>query len=530
VKKLIVAIIVIWALVIATGITVGVILVTGGDDDDTSSSGESSPSATTPESPSASDGTTTSATTDVGPVPDGLESFYSQQIAWSGCGSNQCGQLEVPLDYADPEGETIEIALEMAPASGDRIGSMVVNPGGPGAPGTSTAEDASFYFGQALRDRYDIVGFDPRGTGDSSPVDCLTDEELDTYLASDPDPDNRREVREFVTLGDEYWSGCEEKSGDLGNHVSTIEVARDMDVLRAVLGERKLPYFGFSYGTRLGATYAELFPENVGRFVLDGAVDPSLPTLEGSLSQAKGFETALRAYVKDCVDGGDCFLGDSVDEGLETISDLLADIDAEPLPTDDGRDLTIGNAFYGLITPLYAKDNWPYLDQGLQEALDDGVGNTLLLLADFYASRDKDTYTDNSVEAIGVINCLDDPWAITPQEAPDYFDDFEKVSPTFGRVFAWSLSSCDGYPFESTEPEIEIDGSGADPIVVIGTTRDPATPYEEAVAMAEQLESGVLLSRDGDGHTAYNRGNACIDDAVHAYLIEGTVPDDGTEC
>jgi pimeloyl-ACP methyl ester carboxylesterase len=521
VKKWIMAVIVIWALVIATGLTVGIILVTGDDDED-DPTGTPSPTA-----PTASSATTTAPPD--GPGPPELNVFYGQQLNWEPCGSNQCSVLEVPLDYSDPSNQTIAMALEMAPATGDRIGSMVVNPGGPGAPGTDTAKEADFYFGSDLRERFDIVGFDPRGTGESSPIDCFTDSELDAYVASDPDPDNKAEARAFVRTQADFWSGCEEKSGNLGNHVSTVEVARDMDVLRAALGEEKLPYFGFSYGTRLGATYAELFPDNVGRFVLDGAVDPSLPTLEGSLSQAEGFETALRAYLQDCVDRGDCFLGDSVDEGLETISDLLTEIDAEPLPTDDERDLAIGNAIYGLITPLYAKDNWPYLDQGLQEALD-GDGDTLLLLSDFYGSREGGSYSDNSLEAIGVINCLDDPWAITPQEAPDYFDDFEKVSPTFGRVFAWSLSSCDGYPFESTEPEIEIDGSGADPIVVIGTTRDPATPYEEAVAMAEQLESGVLLSRDGDGHTAYNRGNACIDDAVHAYLIEGTVPDDGTEC
>ena len=522
-KKWIVAVIVIWALVIATGVTVGIILVTGDDDQD-DPIGTPSPSPTAPSASSP----TTSAPPD-GPVPPGLEDFYGQQLVWESCGSNQCSDLEVPLDYADPSNETIAIALEMAPATGDRVGSMVVNPGGPGAPGTDTAKDADFYFASDLRDSFDIVGFDARGTGESNPIDCLTDSELDAYVAGDPDPDNKAETRRFVTTQAGFWSGCEENSGNLGNHVSTVEVARDMDVLRAALGEEKLPYFGFSYGTRLGATYAELFPENVGRFVLDGAVDPSLPTLEGSLSQAEGFETALRAYLQDCVDQGDCFLGDSVDEGLETISDLIADIDAEPLPTDDERDLAIGNAIYGLITPLYAEDNWPYLDQGLEEALD-GDGDTLLLLSDFYGSREGGGYSDNSLEAIGVINCLDDPYSISAKEVSDYFDEFDEASPTFGRIFAWGLVGCHGTPFQTTEPPIEIDGSGADPIVVIGTTRDPATPYQEAVAMAEQLDSGVLLSRDGDGHTAYNRGNACVDDAVHAYFIDGTVPADGTEC
>ena len=520
-KKWIVAVIVIWALVIAAGVTVGVVLVTGdGDDDDPSGSPSASPSVSSQTAPPA----------DVGPVPAGLETFYGQQLVWEACGANQCSVLEVPLDYAAPSDETIAIALEMAPATGDRIGSLVVNPGGPGAPGTSTAEDADSYFAPELRESYDIVGFDPRGTGESSPIDCFTDSELDDYIAGDPDPDNRREVRTYTDDVEEFWEGCEEKSGALGSHVSTIEVARDMDVLRAVLGEEKLAYLGFSYGTRLGATYAELFPANVGRFVLDGAVDPSIPTLEGSLSQAEGFETALRAYLQDCVDKGDCFLGSTVDEGLATISELLDDIDEEPLPTSDERNLTIGLAFYGLVTPLYSKESWSLLDQGLEEALA-GNGDTLLLLSDFYGSREDDgSYADNSLEAIGVINCLDDPWSISAAEVPDYYDEFEEASPTFGRVFAWGLVGCHGTPFQTTEPGIEIDADGAAPIVVIGTTRDPATPYQEAVAMAEQLEPGVLLSRDGDGHTAYNRGNSCIDDAVHAYLIDGTVPEDGAEC
>ena len=192
--------------------------------------------------------------------------------------------------------------------------------------------------------------------------------------------------------------------------------------------------------------------------------------------------------------------------------------------------LVLALIFYGLITPLYSRDNWPALDQGLTQALD-GDGTTLLILADLYGSREDGAYTDNSLEAISVINCLDDPWSISADEVPDHFADFEKASPTFGKVFAWGLTACHGDPFTSTdEPDLEIDGSGAAPIVVLGTTRDPATPYQEAVAMAEQLESGVLVSRDGDGHTAYNKGNRCVDDAVHSYLIDGVVPKDGLSC
>jgi hypothetical protein len=250
---------------------------------------------------------------------------------------------------------------------------------------------------------------------------------------------------------------------------------------------------------------------------------------ESTLNQAGGFQVALESYIQDCVDGGDCFLGDSVQEGLDRISGLLEQIDDQPLPTDEDRDLRIGNAFYGLVLPLYSKENWTFLTQGLQQAFD-GDGSTLLFLSDFYGSREDGEYVDNSLEAIYAINCLDDPTSITPAQVPKNVPDFEKVSPTFGDVFAWGLVNCRGLQVQPPYEPLEIRAEGAAPIVVIGTTRDPATPYAEAVALAKQLESGVLVSREGDGHTAYNKGNDCIDAAVEDYLIEGTVPEDGLEC
>ncbi|NYI99382.1 pimeloyl-ACP methyl ester carboxylesterase [Nocardioides thalensis] len=518
-KKLVVAVVVIWSLVLVAGAGVAITaIVQAGDDDEEPTRAETSGAPSSPSDSGAPE-----------KAPAGLEDFYSQEIAWESCGANECGTLEVPVSYQEPEGATIELALERTLATGDRIGSLVVNPGGPGAPGTSVPESSEFYFAPDVLERYDVVGFDPRGTGDSAPIDCLSDSELDDYVAEDPGPDNKSEERRYAKIQLDYWQGCADNTGEILGHVSTIEAARDMDVLRAVLGEQQLAYFGWSYGTRLGSTYADLFPEKVGRFVLDGATDPGLSSYESTLSQAEGFEVALRSYVQDCVDKGDCFLGDSVDEGLTTITDLLDSIEQEPLPTDQERDLEIGNAVYGVITPLYNQEYWTILDEALQMALD-GDGSTLLRLSDAYGSRENGEYTANSLESISVINCLDNPEAVPPEEVPSHYDEFQKASPTFGRIFAWFLIACDGIPVERTEPDIEIDAPGAAPIVVIGTTRDPATPYHEAVAMAKALESGVLLSRDGDGHTGYNQGNACIDDAVHAYLIDGTVPQDGLEC
>ncbi len=465
----------------------------------------------------------------VAPDP-ALERFYAQEIAWEGCGDNDCGELEVPLDYANPAGETIRLALLRVPAGGQAIASMVVNPGGPGAPGTSYAEAAGRVFREPLLQHFDIVGFDPRGTGDSSPVDCLSDEVLDDFLASDPDPDTPAEKKEFIEWSDRLADGCAERSGALASHVSTEEAARDIDVLRSALGDAQLTYFGASYGTKLGATYADLFPERAGRLVLDGAVDVSLPSRELSLGQAEGFETALRAYVQNCIDvSRSCFLGETVDQGLGRISAFLDQVDAEPLSTNTNRDLEVGNAFYGIVVPLYSRDSWSFLSTALQQAFG-GDGSVLLQLSDLYSSRGANGYTDNSAEAIYAINCLDDPYAIDASEVPAQIPAFEKASPTFGEVFAWGLTGCGGFDYPEPPPSPAVLAEGAAPIVVIGTTRDPATPYAWSVALAEQLDSGVLISRDGDGHTGYNSGNECVDLAVEDYLVAGVVPDDGLTC
>ncbi|WP_435741950.1 alpha/beta hydrolase [Nocardioides sp. SYSU DS0663] len=464
------------------------------------------------------------------PSPD-LARFYEQDLEWQACDDHECARLTVPVDYDDPDGETIELALLRVPATdpGDRLGSLVVNPGGPGAPGTTYAAQAGLAFGDALREHYDVVGFDPRGTGSSAPLDCLSDDALDAYLAADPDPDSSSEVAVLVDGIETLHAGCLERSGDLANHVTTVEAARDMDVLRAALGEPELDYFGASYGTKLGATYAELFPDRVGQLVLDGAVDTGLSSRELSLGQARGFETALRAYVEHCVAQGDCPLGDSVEAGLDRLQRFLAEVDRQGLPTSGDRSLRVGNAFYGLVAPLYNRDYWPLLTQALERAFA-GDGSMLMLLSDAYSSRGPDGYLDNSSEAIAAINCLDDPYAVTPEEVPAQVPDFEEASPTFGRVFAWGLVGCLGHEAESEVADLEIDAAGAPPIVVIGTTRDPATPYEWAEGLAERLESGVLVTRDGDGHTGYYAGNECVDDAVEQFLVEEVVPEDGLVC
>ncbi|MCB0907154.1 MAG: alpha/beta fold hydrolase [Nocardioidaceae bacterium] len=520
-----------WLVVGLVGVLVGAgvtVALVGQDDDDPTQSPSSSAAPPTGEGSPSPDASVTE------PPDPALASYYSQTLDWSSCGDDECARLTVPLSYDDPAGETIELALLRVPASvpSARVGSLVVNPGGPGAPGTSYAQGASSTFGRPLLEHFDIVGFDPRGTGDSDPVDCLSDDQLDAYLAEDPDPDTPAEVAEFMATVREFGRGCSRLSGDLARNISTEDAARDMDILRAALGEPALDYLGASYGTKLGATYANLFPDKVGRLVLDGALDLTLSSRDLAIQQAAGFQTALDAYLQDCIDSTDsCFLGSTVAEGQARIEDLLASIDATPLPAGGGRLLTSGNAFYGIITPLYVRDYWYLLTEGLKSALN-GDGTTLMLLADAYASRNPagGGYLDNTMEANVAINCLDDGWSIPASKVADQIPDFVEASPVFGRVFAWALVGCRGFGYPAAEPAPAVLAQGAAPILVIGTTRDPATPLQWAQALADQLASGVLVTRDGDGHTGYNSGNQCVDDAVEGYLVDGTVPRDGLAC
>jgi pimeloyl-ACP methyl ester carboxylesterase len=461
-----------------------------------------------------------------------LQRYYAQAVEWERCrGRLRCAVVRVPLDYADPGGATIGISLVKVPAGrpGQRVGSLVVNPGGPGGSGVEYAANASAYFGSELRQAFDIVGFDPRGVGESTPVDCLSDEKLDAFVASDPDPDTPAEVSQTDRLIREFGEGCLERSGDLARHVSTAEAARDVDIIRELLGDRRLSWFGASYGTFLGATYAELFPERVGRMVLDGALDPSLSNERMSLVQAHGFEVALRAYVEACVERGGCFLGSSVDAGTRRIREFLDEVERRPIDGIGDRELAVGNAVLGIWAPLYNEGYWPLLDQALRSGFD-GDGRVLLSLSDAYTSRSPSGYVDNSLEVLYAVNCLDHDDAVPSSEVAELVPEFERASPTFGAIFAYGLSSCAQWPISGVRDPGPLTAEGAEPILVIGTSRDPATPLEWAEALASQLSSGVLVVRDGDGHTGYNAGNACVDDIVESYLVSGTVPRSGVRC
>lgn len=461
-----------------------------------------------------------------------LDRFYEQRLDWRSCGGYQCATLRVPLDYADPEGRDLQLAVLRVPAEdpGQKVGQLVVNPGGPGASGIEYAAGGAYQFGTTLARYYDIVGFDPRGVGQSTPLDCLDTAGLDEAMAADPDPDSSGEVRRLDRLTHEFGEGCLRKSGDLARHMSTEEAAKDMDILRAALGERRLDYLGASYGTFLGATYADLFPDRVGRMVLDGAIDPSLSNEQLTLGQARGFQTALRAYLADCVAQSGCPLGSSVDGAARKLEAFLDDVDRDPLPTGTSRELTEGLAMPGIWLPLYVRGFWPRLTVALRAAIEQGDGSQLLRLSDEYLSRGPSSYRDNSIEALYAVNCLDHDDSVPSSEVPEHLPAFEKASPVFGRTFAYTLSTCSSWPIQSGNRTTALHAKGAPPIVVIGTTRDPATPYAWAKGLAAQLDSGVLVSRDGDGHTGFKQGNACVDDAVETFLVQGKAPRDGLSC
>ena len=466
------------------------------------------------------------------PYPSRLAPFYEQELDWQRCGANQCTHLRVPLDYAHPEGRTIELAVLRAPATrrGQRIGQLMVNPGGPGGSAVDYASSGAFTFGAPLTRYFDIVGMDPRGVGRSTPLDCGGTQQTDEFVGLDPDPDTPAEVATYDRVDRAYGEGCVRNSGDLVRHMTTVEAARDMDILRAALGERQVDYLGASYGTLLGATYAGLFPTHVRRMVLDGALDPKLTNLAVNLGQARGFETAFDGYVKYCIDQGGCILGSNLAEARQRIHQLLAQLDARPLPTSSGRPLTEGLARYGIIYPLYLKQLWPLLSMSLTQAIRDGNGDRLLAIADQYSGRGPKGYTDNSTAAFNAVSCLDYADSVPADQVKSHLPQFEKASPTFGRAFVYDLAKCASWPVTGTKAPAPIHARGAPPIVVIGTTRDPATPYAWARSLAAQLESGRLITRNGDGHTGFQQGSPCVDHAVERYLLGGTVPQDDLRC
>jgi len=458
-----------------------------------------------------------------------LQDFQSQPIKWRTCFDTlQCTDVLVPIDYANIKQGTFKISVLKHEASNkqDRIGSMFVNPGGPGASGVEYAYSAEYIVSPQLLALFDIVGFDPRGVGRSAPIRCLTDDEADANYASDSKPDNPAEFETLVKESQDYVAKCEKNTKNLTAY-STENAARDMDVIRAVLGDKKLNYLGKSYGTYLGTIYAQLFPDKVGRLVLDGAIDPHATPVQQSLTQAVGFDNALDAFIKDCLQIETCPL--PKDATKQYFTDLFDSVAKKPLTTRSKRIATESLVVLGTASSLYDNQSgWPMLRIALKQAKT-GNGFMFLTLADAYTGRQLNgTYPTNEGDSGFVIDCLDWKDGRSNEQIEQDALMFKAQAPVFGPYLAYSGISCKS--FKGIKQPIKINQIKTIPIIVIGTLRDPATPYSWAVALHKLITNSLLITLDGDGHTGHGRGSVCVDKTVDSYFITGKIPATDQRC
>jgi pimeloyl-ACP methyl ester carboxylesterase len=487
-----------------------------------------------------------------GPVPDGLAKFYAQALTWEDCQGYaqtdadrsalnirnvQCTRMSVPLDYAKPDGDSITLGVlrRQATKPDQRVGALVINPGGPGASGmTAAAHLAGSAQDTPLGQRFDFVGFDPRGVGASQPtVHCLTDAERDAERADDDELDTSEAgIAKEEAEEKDYATKCAERTGKgtamLAN-LGTRDVAKDMDVLRSALGEPKLTYLGFSYGTRIGTTYAETFPANVRALVLDGALDPNQNAIDELVAQGAGFQKAFDDFVDWCVARQDCALGRDKTKAITEFQALVRPIAQRPIDVGD-RKLSYSDATLGVVQALYSKELWEYLNTGLTE-VKGNEGDTLMLLADSYLERGRDGKYSTTQDAFTAIRCVDDPRITDKNVVLEAERRYKQVAPFLddGNPPSSALDACAFWPVPNTGAPHLPNITGLPPVLVISTTKDPATPYEAGVNLAKAL-GGVLLTFEGTQHTVFLQDNQCVDEAGTRYLIDLQLPPAGTRC
>ncbi|MFI2298351.1 alpha/beta fold hydrolase [Actinacidiphila glaucinigra] len=464
-------------------------------------------------------------------VPPELRRYYEQRLDWKACQDVPgftCATVTVPLDYARPEAGDITLTAARVRATGKaaaRVGSLQVNPGGPGDSAVDYLAAAAGTFSPAVRSAYDLVAVDQRGVRSSTPVDCETDTPATPMGFGLRVSDGAAEIADSYKAFEELADACEKHAGELLPHLGTPDAARDMDVVRALLGDERLHYLGYSYGTYLGATYAELFPSRVGRLVLDGAIDPALDGYRENLDSTAGYQLAWESFAADCAARPDCPVGHSVAEAGRVLDALVDRLDAGPLR--QGKDITVtGEDLLTAVITALREASWEELRTLLRQAL---AGETAELQQ--FAGADEDD-SGNATDALLAIDCLSSTLGarFSDAEAEAALPAFLRASPQFGASLATFLVLCTHWPVPPTQAPHRIKAPGAAPILVVGTTRDPATPYPWAQSLARGLDSGRLLTYDGDGHTAYHRGSPCIDDAVDRYLTHGELPAPGTVC
>ena len=472
-----------------------------------------------------------SSDTSVNPLNTTTE-FIVNPIVWTACDGStntevECGNIEVPFDYADPEQGSFVLYVKKhnAASPADRIGSMMVNPGGPGFGGSSLADDAQYYFSQDLIDRFDIIAWDPRGTGESTPaVDCV--DTFDEYFGLDSPPETPEEKQALIDASQAFNDKCAENSGTILPYISTQASAQDINSLRLALGEEKVSFFGFSYGSELGTTWATMFPETVRAIVVDGAVDPNASSTEEGMNQAKGFEGQLATFLKQCSEKTTCAFHNG-GKAEVAFDKLVLDIDTTPLEVSKDRTpVTQGVLFTAVAQAMYSDYYWPQLSEALSEAQGGDGKGILQLYDDYYQRKDDGTY-GNELEAFLAISCLDDPGASSVEDVDSHIEDFIAAAPRLGGNFAYGYS-CALWPVKQAS-KVTITGKGAGPIVVVGTTGDPATPLDSTRKMALGLEKGILIVVDANQHTGYG-ANSCVVKAVDDYLIKLTVPANETTC
>ena len=464
----------------------------------------------------------------------------SSTLSWKTCHKDfQCATLKVPIDYTNKTAGTFNIAVirYRDTSQHNRLGSLVINPGGPGVSGVEYALNAQYIVNPSVLERYDIVGFDPRGIGSSTPINCLNAAEKDILFASDPKPDNAAEYAKAISDTQSFVNKCVAKTKNL-EHFSTFDAAHDMELLRQGLGDSKLNYLGFSYGTYLGTLYAQQFPNNVGKFVLDGAIDPSISIEEQSMVQAAAFDHALANFIADCPHQKNCPL--PANATAKFFTDLFKKVSTSPLTITNGttkRTITEALVVTGTASALYDDAaGWPLLRTAITQALR-GDGTTFAKLADAYNGRNKDgTYSDNQNDANVIIDCLDWHESLSNEAIRANADKFAKVAPVFGPYVAYSGITCNLLNQATGNTKITTDQNSvqiqktATPILIIGTTQDPATPYAWAQALAKYINGSHLITMQGEGHTGYGRGSGCVDDAVDSYLTKGTIPAEKLVC
>lgn len=459
-------------------------------------------------------------------------------VAGSGIPANRlsslrfdCGKLNVPLDYDQPDGQTIAVQVLRVHSRNQatRTGSLLVDPGGPGASGIVLALNLSGGLSEEMLARFDLIGFDPRGVGLSTPVRCTTDAEQDRLLALDPDVRTPAGFAQAKHATATVAQECTAKYHSSLQHFNTVETARDMDRIRAALGEQKMNYLGFSYGTELGAAYAHLFPDRIRAMVLDGAVDPTTTgdAVKSNDQQIGGFEQAFDQFASACAGRPACA---ALGPPRAAVQAIRAKANAAAIPSSrsgETRKATGGTVLYAVLSALYSQDQWGALGDALLAARG-GDAKGLFELVDSYSNRNTDGSFDNLLDVFLVVSCNDqgnDPTdAVIAATAKRWASQY----PLFGLWSATSLFNCQSWQ-RNRHPVPQPSAAGSPPILVVGNLHDPATPYSGAVNLSRVLKTGVLLTLNGQGHTSYGQSQ-CIRQTVDRYLLDQTVPAANTTC